>query len=244
MPIKITKHNTPKLGSVKMTCDDPIDPKLETNGEAVKCCFSKPNFTVLCGGMGSGKTSWIISALKGFYKKTHHDIIVVIPEASLRSISDKDNVFEKYVPEENMYHDLTEEILEEIYAKAQANAAEGKYTMLIADDYGPSYKEKPIQKVLEKLVIKMRHLKLGGIFVLCQNYFQLPKKLRELATNCVLWNSNKSQNKKFFEEQMQIREDQFHELLKLTPTIHNWFLLNLKYKRIFSDNWDEVHLDN
>lgn len=242
MPIHIVKHDAPKLGSVKMTCDDPIDPKLETSGEAVKCCFSKPNFTILSGGMGSGKTSWVISALKGFYKKTHHDIIVVIPEISLHSISDRDNVFEKYCPEGNMYHELTEDVLEEIYAKAQANAAEDRYTMLIIDDFGADLKTKPVEKMLQKLVIKMRHLKLGGIFVLCQNYFQMPKKLRELATNCILWNSNKSQNRKFFLEQMQTTEEQFDDLLKHTPTIHNWFLLNLKYKRIFTDNWHEIVL--
>lgn len=244
MPLEVVKHNAPKLGKVKMTCDNPIDPKLEESGEAVKCCFSKPNFTILSGGMGSGKTSWIISALKGFYKKTHHDIIVVIPEISLHSISERDNVFEKYCPPENLYHELNEDVLEEIYAKAQANAAEDRYTMLIIDDFGADLKTKPVEKVLQRLVIKMRHLKLGGIFVLCQNYFQMPKKLRELATNCVLWNSNKSQNKKFFLEQMQTTEEEFEDLLKHCPTIHNWFLLNLKYKRIFTDNWHEVVLKN
>lgn len=244
MPLKIEKQTAPKLGKVTMTCDDPIDPKLEESGEAVKCCFSRPNFTILSGGMGSGKTSWIISALKGFYKKTMHDIVVVIPEISLNSISDKDNIFAKYVPEGNLYHELTEDVLEEIYEKAQDNAKEGRYTLLIIDDFGADLKNKSVEKVLQRIVIKMRHLKFGGIFVLCQNYYQMPKKLRELATNCVLWNSNKSQNKKFFMEQLQCSETQFDDLLKLTPTIHDWFLLNLKYKRIFSKTWDEVKIED
>lgn len=244
MPLEVVKHDAPKLGKVKMTCDNPIDPKLEEQGEAVKCCFSKPNFTILSGGMGSGKTSWIISALKGFYKKTMHDIIVVIPEISLHSISEKDNVFAKYCPEDNLYHELNEQVLDEIYSKCQANAAEDRYTMLIIDDFGADLKNKAVEKMLQKLIIKMRHLKLGGIFVLCQNYFQLGKKLRELATNCILWNSNKSQNRKFFLEQMQTTEEEFDDLLKHCPTIHNWFLLNLKYKRIFTDNWHEVVLKN
>lgn len=240
MSVEIVKHSAPKMGKVQMTCDDPIDSKLEQSGEAVKCCFSKPNFSVLCGGMGSGKSTWIISALKGFYRKTHHDIIVVIPEISLHSIAEKDNVFEKYCPPGNMYHELNVAVLEDIYAKVQASAAEDRYTMLIIDDFGADLKNKENDKLLQKLVIKMRHLKLGGMFILCQNYFQLPKKLRELATNCILWNSNKSQNKKFFTEQMQVSEEQFNDLLELCPTIHNWFLLNLKYKRIFTDSWDEV----
>ena len=241
--MKIVNHEKPKLGSVHMTCDNPIDPKLEDSGEAVKVCFSKPNFTILSGGMGSGKTSWILSALKGFYRKTHHDIIVVIPEISLHSISERDNVFSKYCPPENLYHEFTEEVLEDIYAKAMNNASEDRYTMLIVDDFGPQLKDKACERVMQKLVVKMRHLKLGGIFVLCQNYFQMPKKLRELASNCVLWNSSKSQNKKFFEEQMQMSDANFERLLKHTPTIHNWFLVSLKYKRVFTDDWNEVVIE-
>lgn len=241
--MKIVNHEKPKLGSVHMTCDNPIDPKLEDSGEAVKVCFSKPNFTVLSGGMGSGKTSWILSALKGFYRKTHHDIIVVIPEISLHSISERDNVFSKYCPPENLYHEFTEEVLEDIYAKAMNNASEDRYTMLIVDDFGPQLKDKACERVMQKLVVKMRHLKLGGIFVLCQNYFQMPKKLRELASNCVLWNSSKSQNRKFFEEQMQMSDANFERLLKHTPTIHNWFLVSLKYKRVFTDDWNEVVIE-
>jgi hypothetical protein len=64
--------------------------------------------------------------------------------------------------------------------------------------------------------------------------------LRELATNVVLWNSNKSQNEKFFKEQFQFTLDKFEDLIKHTPTIHNFFILNLKYKRIFNDNWNEI----
>lgn len=242
--MKIVKHDSPKLGSVHMNCDNAIDPKLEDSGEAVRCCFSRPNFTILSGGMGSGKTSWIISALKGFYRKTHHDIIVVIPEISLHSISERDNVFSKYCPTENMYHEFNEEVLEDIYAKVMNNASEGRYTLLIVDDFGPQMKDKATERVMQKLVVKMRHLKLGGIFILCQNYFQMPKKLRELASNCILWNSSKSQNQKFFEEQMQMSKDNFEVLLTNTPTIHDWFLVSLKYKRIFTKDWDEVILDD
>lgn len=241
--MKIIKHDKPKLGSVHMNCDNPIDSKLEDSGEAVKCCFSRPNFTLLCGSMGSGKTSWVISMMKGALKKTHHDIIVVIPEISLHSISEKDNIFSKHVPEGNLYHEYTEEVLDDIYAKVMVNASEDRYTMLLIDDFGPQMKDKACERVLQKLVVKMRHLKLGQIWVLCQNYFQMPKKLRELATNIVLWNSNKSQNKKFFDEQLQMKEQNFDDLLKCMPTIHNWCLVNLKYKRIFTDNWDEVKFE-
>ncbi len=230
----------PRLGRVKMVCDCAIDPKLEEQGEAVKACFSRPNFTIFSGGMGAGKTSMVISLLKGAFKKTMHNMYVVIPEGSLHSISPADNVFLKHLPEDSLYHDLTDEILEDIYEKAVANSAAGEYTHLIVDDYGQELKTKPIMKQLERLVVRMRHLKLGAIWVLCQNYYQMPKKLRELATNIFLWNTNKSQNQKFFAEQFQLGEEKFLELMRHCPTAHDWILLNLKYKRIFNNDWDEV----
>lgn len=231
----------PKLGRCKMTCDDPIDEKLteEVSGPAVACCFSKPNFTLFVGSMGSGKSSLMISMLKGCLKRTHHNMYVIIPEISLHSISPQDNVFVKHLPEGSLYHELSPENLEEIYDRAKASAEQDEYTMLIVDDFGHLMKQAPIIKAMERLIIKMRHLKMS-IFCLTQNYYQTPLKLREICTNVVLWNSNKSQNQKFFEEQFQFREDQFLRLMTHCPTIHDWALVNMKYKRIFNKEWDEI----
>lgn len=239
--MRIIKHQKPKIGSVKMNCDECIDEKLETNGEAVKVCFSRPNFTILSGGMGSGKTSFMIKLLKGALRKTHHDMYVIIPEISLNSIAENDNIFTKYLDDDHLYHEYNEEVLEEIYEKVKANAAEGCYSMLLIDDFGAQMKSnKKAEEVLQKFITKMRHLKLGQIWVLCQNYYQMPKKLRELATNCVLWNSNKELNKKLFQEQIQIKENDFNELMEHCPTTHDWILFNIKYKRIFNKDWDEI----
>ena len=183
--------------------------------------------------------------LKGCLKKTHHEMYVIIPEISLHSISDKDNIFKKYLDPECLYHDYNEEILEEIYEKIKANAENDLYSMLIIDDFGSQMKsDRHSEMILQKFITKMRHLKIGQIWILCQNYYQMPKKLRELATNIFLWNTNKSQNKKFFEEQLQISEKNFNDLLAETPTIHDWILLNLKFKRLFNKNWNEIIFEN
>ena len=167
-------------------------------------------------------------------------MFIIIPEVSLKSINPADNVFEKYCPEEQLYNDLSEEVLNDIYAKLEINAMNGDYSIVVIDDFGHTLKDKRIEKMLQRFIIKVRHLKIGQLWVLCQNYYQTSKKLRELATNVVLWNSNKSQNEKFFKEQFQFTIDKFEDLIKHTPTIHNFFILNLKYKRIFNDSWNEI----
>jgi len=242
--MKVIEHDKPKLSTVKMICDGAIDPKLEEQGEAVEVCFSRPNFTIFSGGMGSGKTSLLIQMLKGFMRKTHHDIFVIIPEISLHSIAEKDNIFKKHLDEECLYHEYNETVLNEIYEKIKANAEQDLYSMLIIDDFGAQMKsDKKCEQILQKFATKMRHLKLGQMWILCQNYYQMPKKIRELATNIILWNSNKSQNKKLFEEALQIIEKNFLQLMEHSPTTHDWILLNLKYRRIFNKDWNEIIFD-
>jgi hypothetical protein len=236
----LKETNKPKMPKIKMNCDGAIDEKLEEQGEAVKVCFSRPNFTIFSGGMGSGKTTFLLSMLKGPLKKTHHEVFVVIPEISLHSISPRDNVFEKYLDDEHMFHELTPAVLETIYDKMTALANENCYSMLIIDDFGPLLKQKQITMWLEKFAAKMRHLKCGQLWILCQNYYQMPKKLREMNTNIIMFNTNKSQNLKMFKEQFSLSEDKFERLLKHCPTTHDWCILNNKYKRIFDNNWDEI----
>jgi uridine kinase len=236
--MKIEEHEKPKMGKVKMMCDDPIDPKL-LECEMTKVCFSRPHTTLLTGGMGSGKTSFVIKALRGFLRKTHHEIIVFIPEPSLHSISEEDNVFLKNVPEENVFHEYTPDNLEIAYMKMKQNSREGLYTILIVDDFGDLYKEKRQERILNKIIISQRHLR-ASIFILGQNFYQFPKKIREVATNLINWNTSKSMNEKLFKEQFSMKKEAFDELMRLTPTIHDFLILNLRMKRIFLENGNEV----
>lgn len=238
--MKIIEHSAPKMPSVKMVCDESIDAKLEEH-EAVKCCFSKSSTTLISGGTGSGKSTWVIQMMRGVFKKCFHDIILIIPEESFRSIKEKDNPFLK-IDSENIYHELNSEVLSEVYTKVEENASEGYYTLLIIDDFGADLKIKSNELILNRMFLKQRHLRLTT-FVLTQNYFMTPKKMREIVTNLVMFNTNKSQNFKVFRELFDLKPEQFESLLKLIPTAHDYALLNLKYKRIFVD-WNEVSFDD
>lgn len=238
--MKIIEHTAPNLPKVKMMCDTVIDERLVEH-EAINCCFARSSTTVIAGGMGSGKSTWIIQMLKSVFRKCFHSIYLIMPEASFRSINEKDNPFLKLDPE-NVYHEFNADILSEIYTKVEDDAAEGYFSLLIVDDYGASIKQKDIEHVLQLMFLKQRHLRLST-FVLVQNFYMVPKKLREVTGNLVMFNTSKSQNFKIFKELFDLKEEQFRQLLHLIPTAHDYVLLNLKYKRMFVD-WNEVSFDD
>lgn len=230
--MKILKLEPPKMGNVNMKCDTIIDPKLEKY-DAVKCAFSQCNFTILCGKMGQGKTSLAINLLRSPLHKCYHNIYVIIPEISLHSIAPKDNIFVNNVPEEGLYHEYNESVLEDIYTKLLEHANDNEFSFLLIDDMGALFrKDKQAEVVLNKIITKMRHLK-TTVMLLGQNIYQLPKKWREVATNLITYNLGKSQMAKIFEEFYDYDEKQYKQIMKLYKNPHDWLLLNLKHKRLF-----------
>jgi len=195
MPLKVIELEKPKLKPVRMNVDDIIDPKLEQY-PAIKQCFGTSNTTLVCGGTGSGKTTWLIQMLKTIFKKVYHDIFLIMPENSMNSIADKDNVFKKYLDPENIYRTYDVETLEIIYGKIEENSAQGYYSLLLVDHYGNLLKAKQESKILQSMFLKNRHLRLTA-FVLVQNFFQMLKLIREITNNALLFNTNKSMNEKF-----------------------------------------------
>ena len=214
--MKIIELAKPKLKPVHMMCDDIIDSKLE-EFPSIKMCFGTSNTTLLSGGTGSGKTTWLIQMLKSIWKKVYHDIFLIMPENSLNSISDKDNVFRKYLDPENIYHTYDVETLKEIYEKVEENASNGYYSLILIDDMGNQLKNKMEAKILQSMFLKNRHLRLSA-FVLVQNFYQMPKLIREITNNAILFNTNKSMNEKFFHEMMGIKKNEFDELMKYLVT--------------------------
>lgn len=240
--MKIVKYSKPQITPVMMTCDKSINKKLEQH-EAVKICFSKYSFTIVSGKMGSGKTSTTISLIRDVFGGCFHNIIVLIPETSLASIPEKDNIF---LPKENeskyIYHEYNEDTLKEILEMLEEQSAEGYHSLLLVDDYGSSFKnDKGSEKILNKIIIRMRHLK-TSIMLLTQNIYQNPKKWREVATNLICFDLGKSQMEKIFNEFFDYKREQFDEIMKLYKNPWDYLLLNLKHKRLFFD-WSEITFD-
>jgi hypothetical protein len=236
----IQKLEKPKISTTKMICDGATDSKLEKY-ESINTCFSRSNFTITCGLMGSGKTSIAISLLKSVFKHTFHDFFVIMPEISINSISKKDNIFTNVDDDQfHLYHTYDEDTLEEIYQKMEENSKEGYSSFLLIDDYANEFKvNKRAEVILNRIIIKMRHLRIHSIFLLAQNVYQLPKKWREVATNLICFNLGKSQMQKLYDEFFDFTREQFSEIMNLYTDPHDFILMNLKHKRLFY-KWDEI----
>ena len=231
--MQVLSLKTPKLERTKMICDKCIDPKMQKY-PAIECAFSQCNFTILAGKQGQGKTSLFISMMRkgGPLYHCYNHIYTIIPEVSLQSISKKDNIFVNNLEPEYLYHEYNTDVLEELYQKLEGHASENEYSMLCIDDMGPLFRRKDTLVLLNRLIVKMRHFKVT-IVLLCQNIYQLPKQLREIATNLITYNLGKSQMAKIFAEFYNYKDEEFRQIMKLYKQPHDWLLLSLKFNRLF-----------
>jgi hypothetical protein len=160
---------------------------------------------VLTGSGGSGKTSLLLNFFKRkeLYRGKFHNIFYICPMSSFLSV--QKHPFSNH---DKVYHELTVEVLEGIYnllcEMKESEEEEQEYNCVIIDDQASSLKENDIQKVLNKMLIKARHLNCAFIFTL-QSYYYFPKMLRKQITNITMFKS------KNVEEANTI----FHELLNM-----------------------------
>jgi hypothetical protein len=228
--VYIQELKKPNLPATKMNCDDCIDPKLNTY-PMIQDAFSKTSFNVITGTMGSGKSSLIVSLLRGVFKKCFHSIYVIMPPSSRASI--ENDIFSK-LPEDQVYDDLNENVLSEIYDKLKDNSSEGYFSLLIIDDFQDMFKQKNIEKLLQKIILKMRHIR-TTTFLLQQNVKSLPRNLRLLVSNYITFDLGKSQMMDLFDESIQLDKSKFQQVMDLGfKQKHDWLLINLRGKNIYS----------
>lgn len=239
MSISIKTLDKPNLGRVKMNCDDCIDEKL-TKYPMIKDVWSKTSFNIICGRMGQGKTSLMTNLVKNVFKKCFHHIYVIMPYNSRESI--ENDIFGKYVPDEQLYDTLDEDVLHTIYEELQDHSKEKEYSLLIIDDFQAQLKDPEIVKTLQKIITKMRHLR-TTVFLLQQNFQALVKPLRELTTNLILFNLGKSQLSKIFAEIIQMDKEKYEQIIETCfKDPHDWILVNLNGSKNIYRNMDLVEI--
>lgn len=237
MSISIKVLDKPNIKKTKMNCDMCIDEKLRSY-PMVEDAFSSTSFNIIVAKMGYGKTSLITGFMKSIFKKVFENVFIIIPPNSRASIDN--DIYGKNLPADQIYDTLTEEGLIDIYNKLQESSNEGYNSILIIDDFQAQMKDATIVKALQKIITKIRHLRVS-VWLLQQNYQALQKSLRELASNLIIFNLGKSQLTKLFDETIELPKDKYQELIDLAfKEKHDWLLFNLhKSKKIYR-MFDEI----
>lgn len=237
MSVSIKENPEPPLRKPTFLVDGKLDPKLD-NFELTKL-MNRSNFTLFCSKAGGGKTTMIISLLNtpALFKNVYHTIYLFMGKNSRDSI--KGSFFDKKLPEDQIYDDLTVESLGEVYEKVKTDAEEGYKSLIIMDDVQRNLKNKDVEKMLLHMVNNRRHLGLS-IWLANQNYYAMPKQVRFGLTDIFLFNVSKKELDNVNEEHVELPKDTFMKIVKLCfKEPHDFMYVNSNAQRIFA-NWDSV----
>jgi shikimate kinase len=234
--IRIKENNKPDIQKIKFECDVELHKKLN-DFPLTKEFMNKSNTTVFIGRQGSGKTSLMINIVKRLYKKCFHYIYVFMPQTSRNSLAN--NIFDKYLPGEQIYEELNQETISDLYARLKENSASGYKSLVIYDDVQKALKNNSVLLSLKNIIANQRHLGVVNL-ILLQNYMALDKSLREIISNIVLFKLNKTQTERIFLECVESARDKFEEIRNIVfDKPYTWMFINLSSQRIFKE-WDEV----
>ena len=211
MIIKEVENDLPKIKPVKEIMNiyiDGIDPNLPNRNGFIYA---------LIGAPGTGKSSFLLSLFKGrnYYKKKFNNLYLITPENSFTSV-----VNHPFKNHSKVYHDLNEDVLENIYEELmdlKRECIEDGFPMetscLIIDDFANDLKSKELIKILKRILTKSRHIGCSIIFTL-QAYNMFPLVLRKMLTNITLFKpKNKVELESVRKELINLNEEKTTELM-------------------------------
>lgn len=235
--IEIIENKSPKLARPEFSVDGRLAKKLD-DYEITKQ-LNKSNFTLFLGKPGSGKTSMLVSLLNtpSLFKGVFHNIFLFMGKNSRDSI--KGSFFDKEIPPDAIFDELTFDNLNSVYDTIRDDAEEGYKSLVIMDDVQRSMKDVEVQKLLLHMVNNRRHLGLS-VWMANQNYISLPRPVRMVLTNLFVWKVNKREFQALFEEMVEMHKDKFLDVLStLYKGSHDFLFIDCISQRIF-DNWNEI----
>jgi hypothetical protein len=172
---------------------------------------------------------------KTAFHSCFENIYIIIPPTSRQSI--ENSFFEKNLPDENIYDELSVENLEEIQDRIEHNAKNKERTLLIMDDCQKDLKQNDIRKLVLHLNNNKRHLKLS-IWVMLQNFTKLDKQVRMNLTDLIVFKVGKVELQNIFEELVELDPNTFKKIQKyFFKEPYDFMYLNTNSQRLFS-NWD------
>jgi len=239
MSYTIIKNKKMELQIPEFSCDtNPLGTHL--NNYPMLNHLNSYSFDVYIGKPGSGKTSLLISMLKGkgknkIYRKVFNNVLVVMPSSSIQSM--KNNIFKDH-DESKMYDELNLENMNDIYEKLKLFSEDNENTLLIMDDVGATLKDNNIQKTLKTIIYNRRHLKCK-IIMLVQSYISLNREIRKLINNCIMFKPSKVEMENFIHELFETKKEYVLDLLHLYKNKGDYLLLNIENQRIYH-KFDEI----
>ena len=242
--ITLKKNKPIQLNIPSFTCDDNAVGS-HLNDHPLTKLLNVYGFLCVIGRPGSGKTSLTISLISQnnpkIYKKTHHHIIVLMPQNSINSL--KKNPF-KDIDQDNIYNELTEDNILNIYNKIDDYSSKNEKTLLYIDDMTADLKRsKFISDTLKRIIFNRRHLKCN-IIITAQTYPNIPLDIRKCITNLILFRPPKMEMLKIFEELIENKKEIFDKILNLTYDMnHNFLFVNVPSQRLFK-MFDEIIIND
>jgi hypothetical protein len=193
----------------------PIKESMNINIPDIPDGISRRNGMIylLVGSGGSGKTSLLLNQFKkgGAYHRKFDNIFYFCPTSSFMSV-----VKHPFLNHDKVYNELNYNTLldlkKELETIKEDNEDDPLYNCVVIDDFANSLKEKDIQKALNSMLIKARHLNTAFIFTL-QSYLYMPKILRKQLTYCTIFKPRNAEEwAGIREEILQMKEDDAKKL--------------------------------
>lgn len=238
--IRIKKNDEIPLDIPQFSCDnDAVGTHM--NEHSVTELMNVYGFLCVIGRPGSGKTSLTISLITQknpkIYRKTHHHILVLMPQNSISSL--KKNPF-KVLPEENFYNELNENSITDIYNRIDSYSKDDEKTLLFIDDMTADLKKsKNIELILKRIIYNRRHLKCN-VIITAQSYVNIPLDIRKCISNCILFKPPKKEMEVLFSELVESKKEIFDDIMRMAyDKKHNFLFINVPSQRMFK-NWDEL----
>lgn len=241
--ISIKKNEKPNLQTCKMMCDGDLDDNL--NRFEVTKFFNKHQMTLLIGRPKSGKTSLLYSFFKGQRKNrllrgVYSTVYLFQPENSRRSM--EDNIFD-LLPEDQTFSELTLDNLEDVNARITQDALDGYSSCIIYDDMAAYLKNKETLKIFKEFAMNKRHKKLSQFF-LVQTWYSVPKELRRLWDNIIVFKVSKDELANIFVEVVESADKALAQ--KIAKIVydrpHQWLLIHPDTQQLFKD-FDEIMIE-